>query len=76
VIAHSDKPGLIPGWRSWQQNHLRIEVKGNIYTAYSDGTKLLQVQDPSFENGRVGLAFKYSAQDTTRFDNFRVTELR
>jgi len=75
VIAHSNQGGLTMRG-GWHKNHLRIEVKGTIYTAYSDGTMLLRVQDTSLGNGRVGLAFKYKRENTPRFDNFLVAELR
>lgn len=74
VIAHSDQGRL--SHYGWNKIHLKIEVKGTIYTAYSDGTMLLRVQDATFESGRVGLAFRYPIENTPRFDNFVVTELR
>jgi hypothetical protein len=75
VVAHSDQAGLTCKVHYWRQTHLRVEVRDTIYAAYKDGTLLLQVQDDTFTSGRVGLASKYRLENTTRFDNFRVTEL-
>jgi uncharacterized protein YraI len=74
-LAHSSAAGL-SGGSGWRQNHLKVEVKGDIYIAYSDGIKLLQVQDTTLRNGRVGLATQYPFDTTTRFGNFSVTALR
>ena len=77
VIAHGDKGGLRRMFGEDKfVSHLTIEVDGSIYTAYSAGSILLQVQDTSFSSGRVGLAFYYPFDDTTRFDDFQVAALR
>lgn len=39
-------------------NSIRIVVKDDIYTAYINGTQQLQVQDSTFLNGKIGLAFR------------------
>jgi len=76
MIGHKDQAGLnCYHVHDWNQTHLRVEVRDAIYAAYKDGTLLLRVQDNTFTSGRVGLASKYRHENTTRFDNFRVTEL-
>ena len=76
VIAHGGE-GIDSYGRYEEAYHFTIEVQGDIYTAYLDGTRLLQVQDGTFVAGKVGLAFRtFLHQDPTWFDNFTVAELK
>lgn len=73
TIAHSDigvddQSGNRYNWTY----HLRVEVVGDIFTAYINGNMILQVQDSTFSKGRVGLAFQ--TYYSTWFDNFKVSE--
>jgi len=75
VIAHSDT-GLrvVPGAGRYDTSfHIQIDVNEDIYTAYVNGMKTLQVQDGARSQGRIGLE-----SDTSRdvwFDNFEINEL-
>jgi len=74
VIAHLDKGGLsFSRSEGFVRNHFRIEVVGQMYSAYIDGSLYLQVQDQTLSNGRVGLALSYPFENTVRFDDFGVT---
>lgn len=66
-----DCSGVVPS----RISHLRLEVKGNIYSAYLDGELVSRVQDDTFVAGRVGLGTTYSS-DVVRFDNFVVAPLQ
>lgn len=54
-------------------NNIRIEVKGDIFTAYINGAQLLQIQDTNFPRGKVGLGFN-TTYSVVWFDNFSVRE--
>ena len=81
-----------PEWRLWKdgesslllqgnypqdkQQKLRIEVKGDLYTAYKDGAKYLSINDSTFGKGKVGVAmYCQSDSNCNTFDNFKVTAL-
>jgi len=75
TIAHSDvgvddQSGDRYNWTY----RLRVEVVGDIFTAYINGNMILQVQDSTLSKGRAGLAFQ--TYYSTWFDNFQVSELR
>ena len=52
---------------------LRVEVRGDLFSIFANGLKLLEVQDPTLGVGRVGLAAQMGVDD--RFDNFRVAAI-
>lgn len=79
IIASSETRAVewydCPG-EEWPTDHLRLEVRGNTYTAYSNGMSLITVQDNTFSHGRAGLANnRWLLNSPTRFDNFRITAL-
>ena len=60
-----------------RRGHLRIEVRGNFYTAYLDDESWLSIDDGMFSGGQVGLGIYC---DNTHFncnsyDNFVIREL-
>ncbi|MCQ3979985.1 MAG: hypothetical protein DPW09_41740 [Anaerolineae bacterium] len=71
-IAHKDA-GLRPCDSS--KKKVKVEVQGNIYKVYVDGSSIFTVQDSTLERGRVGLAVKNSHERTPRFDNFKIIAL-
>ena len=58
------------------RSHLRLEVRGSIYAAYSNGKQILRVQDTTLESGMAGLCSEGCYPNGHSFDNFRVTELK
>lgn len=74
VIARSEDGGLNDHTSEWNDNHVRVEVQGDMYTVYSDGIRLLQVYDSTLSVGRTGLGF-LPPDRPPHFDNFQVTEL-
>jgi hypothetical protein len=75
IIAHSDDGGITSRVGTWNTSHLRVEVKGDIYAAYSNGELILRAQDATLSQGRVGLAARTRYDDIPLFDNFRVTRI-
>jgi DNA-binding CsgD family transcriptional regulator len=75
MIAHSDQAGIISHIDQWNTNHLRVEVRGDIYAAYANGKLMLRAQDSTLSQGRVGLGAKTMFNDKPLFDNFKVTPL-
>lgn len=77
IIAHSDVGVDDSGGGRYKWNyHIRVEANGDLYTVYLDGTRLLQVQDATFNSGHAGLAFETASyMDSTWFDNFQVAAL-
>ena len=75
LIAHSDigVTGVPGGGRYNSAHHLQIDANQDIFIVYINGVKLLQVQDDSLENGRVGFGYEYSGD--VWFDNFDIYEL-
>jgi hypothetical protein len=73
-IATSNNGGLRGGLSG--SSHLRVEAKGNLYTAYSEGNRLLMVQDDTLSAGRAGLSVVNDSYRWRRFDNFKVTALQ
>ena len=57
-----------------EYNHLRVDCIGNTISSYVNNTKLAEVTDPDFLNGRVGLmAGSFSNSGVAiLFDNFLV----
>ncbi len=61
--------------------HVRIEVRGRLYTAYVNGKKISEFSDSTYqgeEATKVGLRAWYDdvkATARTTFDNFRIAEL-
>jgi hypothetical protein len=55
----------------WYTTNLRVEAKGDMYSAYLNGERIMRIQDNSLASGQVGLATAYSSNEI-RFDNFIV----
>jgi hypothetical protein len=65
--------------------HLTVEVLGNLYIAYVNGTEVSRLFDPIHqevlaEKSRLGLAIYYkggspSSEGRTTFDNFQIEEI-
>ena len=54
---------------------LKVEARGNIFSAYLDGTLVSRMQDRTFLSWRVGLGTT-SGSDSIRFDTFTVSTVR
>ncbi|MFC2054776.1 LuxR C-terminal-related transcriptional regulator [Chloroflexota bacterium] len=74
-IAHSDTGVMdIPGgWRYDKIYRIQIDANQDIFTAYINGVKTLQVQDDTLTNGRVALG--HGGPQEIWFDNFEINEL-
>jgi DNA-binding CsgD family transcriptional regulator len=75
IVAHSDTGGLKNRVYEWTQSHLRVEVRGDIYTAYSDGTLLFTAQEGTLTRGMVGLGMQCPYDEMPLFEDFQVTSL-
>jgi DNA-binding CsgD family transcriptional regulator len=55
---------------------LRAEVKGDLYTAYINGARILSINDPTYTSGRVGVGIWCSSYpNCSTLDNFKVIAL-
>jgi len=62
--------------------HVKVEVRGALYTAYVNGERVSEFFDPMYEEdvtAEVGLGIYYEGNsepsDRTTFDNFRIEEI-
>ena len=53
----------------------RVEVRGDIYTAYLDDEKMSSIQEPSFGAGRVGIRLHCFGERCCNIDDFQVRAL-
>ena len=74
-VAHSDQGGIIGRVYEWHTTHLRVEAKGDTYTAYANGNLLLRVQDGTLGYGRAGIGVQTGYKEIPLFDSFRVAAL-
>lgn len=68
---------LVEGKRPNDQSQkLRVEVKGDMYTAYINGVKWISINDPTFSKGKVGVAMYCDSRSNCNVvDNFKVIAL-
>ena len=68
---------LVEGKRPNDQSQkLRVEVKGDMYTADINGVKWISINDPTFSKGKVGVAmYCDSRSNCDVVDNFKVIAL-
>jgi hypothetical protein len=62
------------GGTCWENSHVRIEAKDDLYTMYLNGVRMLQVYDDTYQYGRAGVGTVCS-HDCVKFDNFEVSEM-
>ena len=62
--------------------HVKIEVRGGLYTAYVNGERISEFFDPLYEEdvtAEVGVGIQYGGDlkpyDRTTFDNFQIEEI-
>jgi hypothetical protein len=53
---------------------IKIEVKGNTFTVYIDGKKVLEGKDDTYKSGQAGLRTWYGGGNQSCFDDFKVTK--
>jgi hypothetical protein len=60
-----------------RRGHIRVEVRGNFFTAYLDNELWLSITDSTFQYGKVGLGTYCDNEyyNCTTFDNLAVREL-
>lgn len=75
AVAHSPKGALRYDRDLWSRRHLRIEVKGDVYSAYVDGVPLLTAETAVLTVGRVGLAVNCPNESMPRFEDLRIVEM-
>lgn len=64
----------LPGDYDWNKSRdIKVVVKGNTFTAYVDGQKVLEATDNSFPSGQVGLRTWNGGGNQSCFNDFKVT---
>ena len=71
---------LVSSMSLCDQNHFRIEVKGNVYSAYANGEFISSISDDTYSSGRAGVGFfdapyKTCSSDKLAFSSFSVLSL-
>ena len=74
-VAHSARGALTYDGDRWSKRHLRIEVRGDAYSAYVDDVPLLATQMRALDRGRVGLGLNCPIESMPRFEDLRIAEL-
>jgi hypothetical protein len=62
---------------SWHTTHVRVEARGDFYSVYLDGVRMLDVQDGTFQYGKTGIGLSCPPGEgcCPRFDDFQVSAL-
>lgn len=86
AILADDSWTIVPGTRvqgyGEEGTRIKVEAKGNVYTAYVDGKMITSFSDDRFPKGKAGLWLKSSQyldpsewKVVPKIDNFKVTKL-
>ena len=86
AILADDSWTVVPGTRvqgyGEEGTRIKVEAKGNVYTAYVDGKMITSFSDDRFPKGKAGLWLKSSQyldpsewKAVPKIDNFKVTKL-